>query len=188
MRALILVDVQNDFLPGGALAVKEGDKIIPKINELLQKPFDCIVASKDWHPKEHVSFASRHRMKPGSVIPWHGTEQILWPDHCVQGSKGAEFASGWDTSKIYKVFYKGTDREIDSYSTFFDNDKRRATGLAQFFQEKGITKIYIAGLATDYCVAYSVRDACQLGFATYVIVDACRGVNLHPGDVELTQE
>ncbi len=188
MRALVLVDLQNDFLPGGALAVKEGDQIIPKINELLLKPFDTIVASKDWHPKEHISFASRHQMNTGDVINWHGGKQILWPDHCVQGSKGAEFAPGWDTSKVFKTIYKGSDREIDSYSTFFDNDGRKQTGLAQFLHDKGISKIYIAGLIIEYCITYSVRDARKLGFDTYVVLDACRGGEFHPGDVERAKE
>jgi nicotinamidase/pyrazinamidase len=184
MRALILVDLQNDFMPGGALGVKEGDQIIPVVNDLLKKKFDCIVASKDWHPKDHVSFASRFERKPGEVIQFSGIQQILWPDHCVQGTKGAEFAPGWDSSKVERVFLKGSDKDIDSYSTFFDNGHQKETGLEKYLHDRGIGDIYIAGLTTEYCVAYSVRDATKLGFNSYVILDACRGVNLQEGDVE----
>lgn len=183
MRALLLVDIQNDFMPGGALGVKEGDQIIPLINDLLKKPFDAIIASKDWHPKDHVSFASRHHTKPGEVIELSGgMQQILWPDHCVQGTKGAEFAPGWDTGKVQKVFFKGSDREIDSYSAFFDNGHLRDTGLGKYLKDLGIDEICIAGLTTEYCVNYSVHDAAKLGFKTTVILDACRGVNLQEDD------
>lgn len=184
MSALLVVDLQNDFLPGGALGVKGGDQIVPLIDSLVKKPFDVIVASKDWHPKGHVSFASRHHVTPGHVVQLPDSEQILWPDHCVQKSQGAEFCPGWDVSKVEAVFYKGIDPEIDSYSAFFDNQHRRSTGLASYLREKGIETLYIAGLTTEYCVAYSVHDAIQLGFKTYVVLDACRGVELHPGDVE----
>ncbi|MCE5318980.1 MAG: bifunctional nicotinamidase/pyrazinamidase [Parachlamydia sp.] len=183
MRALLLVDIQNDFMPGGALGVKEGDQIIPLINDLLKKKFDAIVASKDWHPRDHVSFASRHHTKPGEVIELPGgMQQILWPDHCVQDTKGAEFAPGWDTGKVQKVFFKGVDREIDSYSAFFDNGHLRDTGLGKYLKDLGIDEIYIAGLTTEYCVNYSVHDAAKHGFKTVVILDACRGVNLQEGD------
>lgn len=183
MRALLLVDIQNDFMPGGALGVKEGDQIIPLINDLLKKKFDAIIASKDWHPKDHVSFASRHHMRPGKVIELSGgMQQILWPDHCVQGTKGAEFAPGWDSSKVQKVFFKGVDREIDSYSAFFDNGHLRDTGLGTYLKDQGIKEIYIAGLTTEYCVNYSVHDAAKQGFNTTVILDACRGVNLQEDD------
>lgn len=182
--ALIIVDLQNDFLPGGALAVKEGDKIVPLIDELLNQKFDAKVATKDWHPRDHASFAPNHGKKPGDVIMLEGIEQILWPVHCVQGSKGSEFAPGWDTKKIEKIFYKGIDKTIDSYSTFFDNGHRRATGLADYLKSKKISDIYIAGLATDYCVKYSALDALHLGFNTNIITDACRGVNLKPSDTE----
>jgi nicotinamidase/pyrazinamidase len=184
MKALLLVDIQNDFLPGGALAVKEGDQIIPLINKLLEQNFDVIVATKDWHPADHGSFAAVHNKKPGDIINLYGLEQILWPVHCVQGSRGAEFSSKWNSSKVGKVFYKGTDKNIDSYSTFFDNGHLKSTELDTYLKEKKITDIYIAGLATDYCVKYSVLDAAELGYHSFVIADACRGVNLRPGDSE----
>ena len=185
MRALLLVDLQNDFLPGGALAVKEGNAILPLINEMIHYPFDLIVATKDWHPHEHGSFAHNHEgKKPGDHINLGGLDQILWPAHCVQGTWGSEFASGWDTTIIDKVIYKGTDPLIDSYSTFYDNGHRKSTGLEDYLRDKGIKEIYIAGLATDYCVKYSALDALQLGFRPYIIVDACRGVNLQADDVE----
>ena len=161
--ALILVDIQNDFCPGGSLAVKDGDRIVPVVNE-LQKRFALIVATKDWHPAGHSSFAS------------------LWPPHCVQETAGAEFVAGLDTSRIARVFLKGTDMEIDSYSGFFDNEHRRATGLGDYLKERGVTDVTIAGLATDYCVKYTALDALMLGFETTVVADACRGVEVHEGD------
>jgi len=184
VTALIVVDLQNDFVPGGALAVNEGHRIIPLVDELLSLPFDVKVATKDWHPKNHGSFAQTHGKRTGDVIILQGIEQILWPTHCVQGSLGADFASGWNTNKIEKVFHKGTETHIDSYSTFFDNGHLHATGLEEYLRKKSVTDVYLVGLATDYCVKYSVLDACKLGFNTYVIVDACRGVNLKPQDTE----
>lgn len=188
MKALILVDVQNDFMPGGPLEVKDGDKIIPIIQKLIQYPFDAIVATKDWHPKDHCSFARTHRLAPGDAIMHNGIEQILWPEHCIQETEGANFYPGWDTSKIHKIFYKGVDKDIDSYSTFFDNEKKRSTGLNEYLNEKGIKNVYIAGLATDYCVKYSVIDAARLGFNTFVIIDGCRGINMHPDDTKTSIE
>ena len=182
MKAFIVVDLQNDFLPGGALAVKQGNEIIPVIDKLLKAPFDLKIASKDWHPRDHGSFAENHGKKPGEHVTLAGTDQILWPVHCVQGTHGSEFAPGWDVSQIQKIIYKGTSAEIDSYSTFFDNGHRKSTGLQDFLKEKNITEIYLAGLATDYCVKYSALDACRLGFKVYVIQDACRAVNLLPDD------
>jgi nicotinamidase/pyrazinamidase len=182
MKALILVDIQNDFVPRGALAVPEGDKIVPIVNQ-LQERFDLIVATQDWHPESHGSFASNHKgKKPGDIIELEGLTQILWPDHCIQETRGAEFVPDLDTSRFAKVFHKGTDPSIDSYSAFFDNAHRKPTGLDNFLKEKGVKEIYIAGLATDYCVKYSALDAIPLGFRTFVIEDACRGVNLKPGD------
>jgi nicotinamidase/pyrazinamidase len=182
MKALLIVDLQNDFLPGGALEVKSGEEIIPIINKLVHFPFDIIVATKDWHPSDHRSFANNHHKKPGEHINLAGIDQILWPAHCIQGTKGSEFSKGWDTTCIDKVIYKGTDPMIDSYSTFFDNGHLKKTGLESYLKEKGVNEIYIAGLATDYCVKYSVLDSLQLGFITHVIIDACRGVNLHKDD------
>lgn len=182
MNALILVDIQHDFLPGGALAVKGGDEIIPLLNKLTQLPFDLIIASKDWHPIDHGSFAITHGKLPGEHCLLEGLDQILWPVHCVQGTFGSEFSQELKKDKIDQVFYKGTDRKIDSYSTFFDNGHRKSTGLGEFLKEKKIKNLYIAGLTTDYCVKYSVLDALKLGFSITVIVDACRGVNLTEGD------
>jgi nicotinamidase/pyrazinamidase len=185
VKALLLMDLQNDFLPDGALAVQRGDEILPLINEIIHYPFDLIVATKDWHPADHGSFANNHEGKKiGEHINLGGLDQILWPAHCVQGTKGSEFGPNWDFTVVDKIVYKGTDPLIDSYSAFFDNGHRKTTGLEYYLREKGINEIFIAGLATDYCVKYSVLDALQLGFRPYVIVDACRGIDLSPGDVE----
>jgi len=181
--ALIMVDLQNDFCPGGNLSVPDGDAVIPLANQ-LQKKFERIIATKDWHPKDHVSFASNHPGKrEGDVIIMDGIEQTLWPNHCIQYTHGSEFHPSLETSKINKIILKGMDKTVDSYSTFFDNAHLRDTGLAAYLKENHITDIYIMGLATDYCVKYSCRDAVKLGFNTSVIVDACRGVELHEGDI-----
>lgn len=182
MKALILVDLQKDFLPGGALPVKEGDQVIPVANQLLKHKFDFKLATKDWHPPQHKSFAKNHSKQPGERIILEGLEQILWPVHCVQGSEGSNFSSDLNIDKIDKIFFKGIDINIDSYSTFFDNGARRSTGLDDFLHKNKINDIYFAGLATDYCVLYSVIDACELGFNTYVVKDGCRGIDLKPGD------
>lgn len=184
MKALLLIDIQNDFIPGGALAVRGGDEIIPVVNR-LQKHFPLIVATQDWHPINHGSFAANHiEKKEGEVIDLHGLAQILWPIHCVQNTKGAEFVDALDMSQVDTIFYKGTDPEIDSYSGFFDNGRRKATGLGDYLTQKGVKDVYIVGLATDYCVKFSALDAHSLGFTTYIIEDACRGVNLQDGDVK----
>ena len=183
-KALIIVDIQNDFLPGGALAVNEGDQIIPLVNS-IQNQFDLIVATQDWHPANHGSFAANHQEKtPGEVIDLYGLTQVLWPVHCVQNSPGAEFASDLDMKEVAKIFHKGTDPNIDSYSGFFDNGRKKKTGLGDFLQSEGVTHVYVVGLATDYCVKYTALDAASLGFQTTVIKDACRGVNLQPNDTE----
>jgi nicotinamidase/pyrazinamidase len=183
MNALIIVDLQNDFLPGGALPVPHGDEVIPIANE-LQSRFDVVVATKDWHPPNHGSFApSQKGKKPGDRIILDGIEQILWPVHCVQNTHGAEFASSFDTSRIARVFHKGINPKIDSYSTFFDNAHRRHTGLAHYLEKRGIKDIYLMGLALDYCVKYSVLDARHLGLNTHVILDGCRGIELEPSDI-----
>lgn len=183
MNALILVDIQNDFIPGGALAVSEGDQIVPLVNQ-LQPHFDLVVATQDWHPPEHGSFAVHHSGRvPGEKVDLHGLEQTLWPEHCIQGTPGADFAPGLNRSRWDRVFPKGTEATIDSYSGFFDNGHRKATGLAEYLRERGVTDVYIAGLATDYCVKFTALDAQALGFQTHVIEDACRGVNLQPGNV-----
>ncbi len=184
MNALIIVDLQNDFLPGGALAVPRGDEVIPVANE-LQRHFDLVVATQDWHPPNHGSFAANHPgKKPGDRVMLDGIEQILWPVHCVQHTHGAEFAPSFDTSQIAHVFHKGIDPRIDSYSTFFDNAHRRETGLADYLKKRSITNIYLMGLALDYCVKYSALDARQLGFNTHVILDGCRGIGLESRDID----
>lgn len=185
MNALILVDIQNDFLPGGALPVPEGDAVIPIANRLQAGGrFDLIVATQDWHPADHGSFAANHPgHRVGEVIDLNGLPQILWPVHCVQETRGAAFADGLATTKIEKVFTKGTDPAIDSYSGFFDNGHRKSTGLGEFLRARGVTDVYVCGLATDYCVKFTALDARQLGFNTYLVEDASRGVNLKPGDV-----
>lgn len=181
--ALIIVDVQNDFLPGGALPVPEGDQVVPVANRLMGK-FDLVIATQDWHPANHGSFAVTHGRKVGEMIDLNGLPQVLWPAHCVQGSAGADFAPGLDAAGIHRVFRKGTDPGIDSYSGFFDNGHRKATGLGGFFKEEGIRKLFILGLATDYCVKFTALDAAGLGFQVNLIVDGCRGVDLKLGDVE----
>ena len=185
MRALILVDIQNDFLPGGALAVPHGDEVVPVANR-LSPLFGLVVATQDWHPRDHGSFAANHPgKKPGDVIELHGLRQILWPVHCVQGTPGADFAPGLDTSRIKRVFQKGTDPAIDSYSGFFDNGHRKSTGLGDYLLEQMVSQVLVMGLATDYCVKFTALDSIQrLGFSTYVIRDGCRGVNLQHGDTD----
>ena len=183
MNALILIDIQNDFIPGGALAVPEGDLIVPVVNR-LQPRFEIVVATQDWHPANHGSFAANHPgRKAGDLIDLHGLPQILWPVHCVQGTAGARVAANLDQSRWDRVFVKGTDPAIDSYSGFFDNGHRRATGLGDYLKAQRVTDVYVAGLATDYCVKFTALDAISLGFRTHLIEDACRGVNLHAGDV-----
>jgi nicotinamidase/pyrazinamidase len=184
MKALVIVDLQNDFLPGGALPVPGGDEVIPLANQ-LQNQFGLVVATQDWHPPDHGSFAANHPgTKPGDRIMLDGIEQILWPVHCVQDTHGAEFASWFDTKRIASVFQKGIDPRIDSYSAFFDNVHRRATGLGDYLKDRSVKDVYLLGLALDYCVKYSALDACQLGFETHVIVDACRGIALERDDLD----
>ena len=180
MTALIIIDIQNDFLPGGALAVPEGDLIIPTINALIPA-YDLVVATQDWHPADHGSFATTPH-KVGDCIDLHGLPQTLWPTHCVQGTVGAEFAETLDLGAIDAVVQKGTDPTVDSYSGFFDNGQRQATGLHEYLQNHQITAVHIVGVATDYCVKFTALDALRLGYQTTILTDACRGVDLHPGD------
>ncbi len=184
MKALLLIDIQNDFIPGGALAVTEGDQVVAVANKKMNE-FDLVVATQDWHPQNHGSFAANHPPKNiGEIIDLDGLPQILWPVHCVQQSEGAKLVAELKKDKIDTIFVKGTDPKIDSYSGFFDNGHRKATGLGDFLKEKGVTDVYVMGLATDYCVKFSALDAVKLGFKTHLILEGCRGVNLQAGDVD----
>lgn len=184
MKALIIVDVQNDFCPGGALEVANGDAVVPVINR-IQDRFDLVVATQDWHPPDHASFASNHANHTvGELININGQMQVLWPDHCVQGTEGAALRADLQQSKIARIFQKGQNREVDSYSGFFDNGHQIATGLGDYLNEAKVGQVYICGLATDYCVKFTALDARMLKFDTFLIADACRGVNLQPSDVE----
>ena len=177
-EALIVIDVQNDFCPGGALAVAGGDEIVPLVNRLIDA-HSHVVLTQDWHPAGHSSFASSHAGKSpfGSIDLDYGT-QTLWPDHCVQGTRGADFHTGLAWTKAELVIRKGFRAGIDSYSAFFENDRKTPTGLAGYLRERGLTKLTLVGLATDYCVAYSALDARRLGFETSVQLDACRAIDL----------
>jgi nicotinamidase/pyrazinamidase len=182
MDALLVVDIQNDFLPGGALAVPDGDQVIPIANRLMGF-FSLILATQDWHPANHGSFAANHPNRhPGEVINLNGIMQVLWPVHCVQGSFGAAFSAQLRTERFSKVFKKGVDPGIDSYSGFFDNGKKRSTGLTEYLRDRNVNQLFICGLATDYCVKFSALDSINSGIRTHVIEDACRGVELNPGD------
>lgn len=181
-HALIIVDLQPDFLPGGPLGVNEGDRIIPTVLELMPH-YDIVVATQDWHPRDHGSFAANHSGRsPGEVIDLDGLSQILWPVHCVQDSPGAQLVPQLRDRELAAVFRKGTDRTIDSYSGFFDNGKRKGTGMAEWLREQGVTSVSLCGLALDYCVKFTAFDALELGFETTLIRDATRAVELTPGD------
>jgi len=188
MRALILVDIQNDFLPGGALGVPRGNEVVPVANA-LQPRFGLVVATQDWHPKGHGSFAStRPGRKPGELAELAGLPQVLWPDHCVQGTTGAAFAPGLDMNRVEAIVRKGTDPAIDSYSGFFDNGHRKATGLGDYLKGRGATDLYVLGLATDYCVKFTALDALRLGFRAFLVQDGSHGVELRAGDVARATE
>ncbi len=183
MKALILVDIQNDFLPGGALGVPRGDEVVPIANR-LQPRFGLVVATQDWHPPGHGSFASAHPgRKPGEFVELAGLRQVLWPDHCVQGTAGAAFAPGLTMNRVEAIIRKGTDPSIDSYSGFFDNGHRKSTGLGDYLRGRGATDLYVLGLATDYCVNFTALDGARLGFRTFLVQDGSRGVELSKGDV-----
>jgi nicotinamidase/pyrazinamidase len=182
MRALVLVDLQYDFCPGGALAVARGDETIAIANRLMPH-FATVVATQDWHPPDHKSFAANNPgTKEGDVIELGNTRQVMWPVHCVQNTHGAELHGSLDRGKITEVFHKGTDPQLDSYSGFFDNGHTKATGLAAWLNERWIKQLYILGLATDFCVKATALDARQLGFDVFLVEDGCRGVDLKPGD------
>ena len=181
--ALLVIDVQNDFCPGGALAVTDGDAVVAAANALMPR-FDVVVATRDWHPPDHCSFASRH---PGAAlydtVEVGGVAQTLWPDHCVQGSEGAALHPELDQCGVGLILHKGASRDLDSYSAFFENDHRTTTGLAGYLRELDVRRVTLCGLATDYCVRYSALDAARLGFEVTVASDACRGVDLPDGNV-----
>lgn len=177
MHALIIVDLQYDFLPNGALPVPFGDEIIEKVNR-IQNDYDLVVATQDWHPAGHKSFASAHPgHQPFDIMDLDGMEQVLWPDHCVQRSQGAELTDLLDTRRIEAIFRKGTDPRIDSYSGFFDNGKRKNTGLAGFLRDRNITTVSVCGLAADYCVYFTALDALAQGFDTYIVEEAVRPID-----------
>jgi len=183
MKTLVIIDVQNDFIPGGSLAVPEGDQIVVLINK-LQEEFDLVIATQDWHPRDHSSFAANHPGKSEfEKIEIHGQEQVLWPVHCVQNSDGARFHPDLKSAKIETIFRKGTSKEIDSYSGFYDNAHLKSTGLAGYLKEKGADELYFCGLAAEYCVYFSVMDALKEGFSATLIEDATR-----PLDVEDFQQ
>ncbi|HSW72383.1 MAG TPA: bifunctional nicotinamidase/pyrazinamidase, partial [Chlamydiales bacterium] len=179
--------LQNDFMPWGSLPVKEGNEILLFINPLMDR-FSHVYATQDWHPEDHVSFAVNHGKRPGETIEVHHETQVLWPEHCVQNTLGADLVPGINKEKIEKIFTKGSDSQIDSYSAFFDNARKKETGLHQYLKKKNIKELYFAGVATDYCVKYSVLDALELGYKVFVIQDLCRGVDLHSGDVKRALE
>jgi nicotinamidase/pyrazinamidase len=181
--ALLAVDVQNDFCPGGALVVPKGDEVVPVINAILRL-FPIVVATQDWHPAGHISFAGSHPGgKPFEVLETRGTRQVLWPDHCVQGTPGADFHPELDLTAVRFVLRKGTDPEVDSYSAFAENDRRRTTGLAGLLRELGVRRIFVTGLATDVCVRATALDGRAAGFEAVLLEDACRAVDVPPGNL-----
>ena len=181
--ALILVDLQNDFVEGGALAVPDGLAVVEIANRLMAD-FDLVVATQDWHPADHQSFASQHQgFSIGQQFVLNGQPQTAWPDHCIQNSFGAELVSNLEANRISKIVRKGMDKSIDSYSGFFDNGHQKSTGLAEFLRSEGVDRVAVMGLATDYCVRFTALDAVQEGFETTLILDGCRGVELQPGDI-----
>ena len=182
--ALIVIDVQNDFCPGGALAVENGDQVVPVINGLIKR-FDHVVLTQDWHPAGHSSFASQH---PFTAIEMPYGEQTLWPDHCVQGSEGAAFHAGLDWTRAELVVRKGFRKAIDSYSAFFENDHTTPTGLGGYLKERGISKVTMAGLATDFCVGFSALDAVKLGLSVTVVMEGCRAIDLGGSLAAMTEK
>ena len=175
--ALIVVDIQNDFLPGGALAVPRGDETVAIANRLMSL-FPTVVLTADWHPADHSSFASQHAGKsPYDVVPMPYGNQVLWPDHCVAGTTGADFAVGLETVRAHAVIRKGTDKNCDSYSGFLAADRKTPTGLAGYLKSRGVTTVFVCGLATDFCVAWTAQDAAVAGFKTYLIEDASRAID-----------
>lgn len=178
MKTLVIVDVQNDFMPGGSLAVPDADRIIPVINE-LQNHFDLIIATQDWHPQDHISFASNHPgMTPFEKVAMEGMEETLWPDHCVQGTPGAVLYPAMESNRIAVIFRKGMNPSVDSYSGFYDNHRKISTGLSGYLKEKGVSKVYFCGLAADICVYFTIKDALKEGFSARLIEDASQPLNM----------
>ncbi|MCT2409160.1 bifunctional nicotinamidase/pyrazinamidase [Chryseobacterium antibioticum] len=177
MNALIIIDVQYDFLPGGALAVNQGNEIVQIINE-LQSEYDLVVATQDWHPAGHKSFFTSHPgKKPFEEISLNGLNQVLWPEHCLQGTQGAELVPELLTNHIEAIFRKGMDKEIDSYSGFFDNGRKKSTGMADYLKGRGVTEVAVCGVAADYCVYYTANDALDLGFKSSIIERASKPID-----------
>ena len=183
-NALMVVDVQNDFCPGGALAIQDGDRVIPVINQ-IQPIFDTIIATQDWHPPDHVSFAANHPgKKVYEIIDIDGISQVLWPPHCISGSMGAAFHPDLETKRFKFILHKGMNPNLDSYSVFLENDRKTPTGMDGYLRSQEITRVFLSGLATDYCVLYSALDAVSSGFETIVVLDACCGVDVPEGNIE----
>ena len=186
MKALILVDIQNDFLPNGSLAVTNGDKIIPFVNKLVKYFDGLVITTQDFHPLSHKSFASNNKGKPiGELGELNGQAQVMWPNHCVEGTTGTEFSKELNLDKVVKNFPKGTNPEVDSYSGFFDNDHKSSTGLGEYLKEKKVTEVVVVGLALDYCVKATAMDSQKLGFKTSVLLNGTKAVNLNPGDDQI---
>lgn len=183
LKAFLVIDIQNDFCPGGALAVKDGDKIVPVVNRIMGK-FNVVVATQDWHPRTQVSFASNHKGKNAyDEISVNGIMQTLWPDHCIGGTHGADFHKDLITDRINLIIRKGTDPKIDSYSAFLENDKKTETGLHGYLKVLNVSEVYICGLATDYCVYYTAMDSIKYSFHTFIILDACKGIDIPEGSI-----
>ena len=185
-KALILVDIQNDFCKGGALEVPNANEILPFVNDLIKNNhYDLIVATQDFHPEDHGSFASNNNKNVGEIFELGGIPQVMWPDHCIEGTSGVEFHDELDMSKVDKVFKKGQNPLVDSYSGFYDNDKKTSTGMSEYLKSKNIEEVCIVGLALDYCVKFTALDAKSEGFKTTVLIDGTKAVNLDPKDGEL---
>ena len=176
-HALLIIDVQNDFCPGGSLAVTDGDQIVSRINDIMND-FDYVILTQDWHPTNHSSFASNQNADPFSVIDMPYGPQVLWPDHCIQGSFGSAFHKDLNTTRADLIIRKGQNPGVDSYSAFFENDHTTATGLYGYLTERSVSKVTLVGLATDYCVNFSAQDAVKLGYKTNVRIDLCRAIDL----------
>lgn len=187
MVALAVIDIQNDFMPGGSLAVENSDEIIPRVNQIIQN-YNLVIATQDWHPKNHISFATNHQNgKAFQQIKIKGKAETLWPEHCIQGSSGAAFHNDLKTDSFEAVFRKGTDPKIDSYSGFYDNHHLKSTGLAGYFREKGVKEIHFCGLAADYCVYYSIVDALSEGFSVVLHKNATKAINYNRFEKQLQE-